>query len=92
MSVKACESCCSLGLSAGTDLVLKLQGSESLMVEHLTDVSPVEVEMSMAEVDEGDSSNEENEPGVVSLAGGVERIVTDLVTVGQVVDVVLFLP
>ena len=62
------------------------------MVEDLTDVSSVEIEVSMAEVDESDPSNEKDEPGVVSLSGGLERIVTDLVTVGQVVDVVLLLP
>ena len=62
------------------------------MVEDLTDVSSVEVKVSMAEMDEGDPSNEKDEPGVVSLSRGLERIVTDLVTVGQVVDVVLLLP
>ena len=57
----------SLGLSASTDLILELQGSESLMVEHLTDVSSVEVEVSMTEVNEGNTSNEQDEPRVVSL-------------------------
>lgn len=82
----------SLGLSAGTDLVLELKGSEALVVEHLADVSSVEVEVSMAEVHESDSSDEEDEPGVVALTLSVKGIVTELVTVGKVMDVVLLFP
>ncbi len=55
-------------------------------------MSPVEVEMSVAEVNEGDAGDEEDHPRVVTVALGVERIVTQLVTVGQVVHVVLFFP
>ena len=82
----------SLGLSAGTDLILELEGGQALMVEDLSDVSAMEVEMGVAEVHESDSSNEDDEPGVVTVASRVERIITDLITVGQVMDVVLFLP
>ena len=48
--------------------------------------------MIVAEVDESNASNEQNQPWVVSLTGGLERIVTDFVTVRQVMNVVLFLP
>ena len=82
----------SLSLAACTDLVLNLERSESLMVEDLAHVASMEVEVRVGEVNKGDSSDEENEPGVVSLAWGLKRIVTDLVTVGQIVDPVLFLP
>ena len=79
------------GLATGTDLVFDLQGSESLMVEHLADVSSVEVEVRVREMHEGDSSDEDEHPGVL-VALRVKRVVTELVTVRQVVDVVLFLP
>ena len=62
------------------------------MVEDLTNVSPVKQEMSVAEVHKSDASNEKDQPWVISLAWGLERIVSDLVTIGQVMDVVLFLP
>ncbi len=62
------------------------------MEENLSKVSSVEVEMRVAEVNECNASNEQNQPWVVSLTRGLERIVTDFVTVGQVVNVMLFLP
>ena len=82
----------SLGLAAGTNLVLDLQSCKSLMEENLTKVSSMEVEVRVAEVNECNASNEQNQPGVVSLTGGLERIVTNFVTVRQVMNVVLFLP
>jgi len=57
-----------LSLAAGADIVFKLQSSKSLMVEDLTDVSPVEQEMSVAEVHKSDSSDEQDQPRVISLA------------------------
>ncbi len=82
----------SLGLAASTNLVLDLQSCKSLMEENLTKVSSMEVEMRVAEVNECNAGNEKNQPGVVSLTRGLERIVTDFVTVRQVVNVVLLLP
>ena len=58
----------SLSLAACTDLVLNLERSESLMVEDLAHVASMEVEVRVGEVNKGDSSDKENEPGVVSLA------------------------
>ena len=57
------------------------------MVEDLTDVASVEVEVRVAEVHKGDASDEKEEPRVVSLALRLKGIVTELVTVGQVVHV-----
>ena len=57
------------------------------MVEDLTDVASVEVEVRVAEVHKGDASDEKEEPGVISLALRLKGIVTELVTVGQVVHV-----
>ena len=82
----------SLSLAAGTDLIFDLQSGQTLMVEDLTDVAPVEVEVSVAEVHKGDASDEKEEPRVISLALRLKGIVTELVTVGQVMHVVLFLP
>ena len=79
----------SVGLAASADLVLELEGGQALVVEDLADVAAVEVEVSVAEVHEGDASSEKKQPRVVSLALRLERIVTELVTVGQVVHVVL---
>ena len=62
------------------------------MVQNFANVALVEVEVSVAELYKGDASDKQEHPGVVSLARGLERIVTDLITVGQVVDVVLFFP
>ena len=82
----------SLSLATGKDVVLDLQSGKALMVEGLSNMSPVEVEMSMAEVHEGDGCDEKKHPGVVALSGRLERIITDFVTVRQVVNVMLFLP
>ena len=62
------------------------------MVEDFADVALVEVEVSVAEVDKGDTSDKDQQPRVVSLTCRFERIVTDLVTVGHIVDPGLFLP
>lgn len=62
------------------------------MVKHFARVSPVEVEVSVREVHEGNNSDEQEQVRVVSVATGIEGIVTDLITVGQVVDVVFLFP
>lgn len=59
------------------------------MVEHLTDVPPMEVEMGVTEVDESDNGGEENQVRVISLTFSHERIFTCLVTVRQIMDIVL---
>ena len=61
------------------DLILDLEGSESLVVEYLANLSAIESEVSMAEVSECDNANEENHPRVVSLALLFEGIITELV-------------
>lgn len=55
-------------------------------------MTPVEVEMGVAEVDKGHGSDKDNHIWVVSLAGGFKRIVTELVTVRHIVDAVLLIP
>ena len=62
------------------------------MVKDFADMSPVEVEMRVTEVNEGDACDEEHQPGVVALTSRVERIVTELITVREIVDVALFFP
>ena len=84
--------CSQLRLATSTDLIFELQSSQTLMVENLTDMAPVEVEMSVGEVNESNACNEENQQGVVARSACIERIVTQLVTVWQIVDVMLFLP
>ena len=82
----------SLWSTASTNLILDLKGGQPLMVEHLADMAPVEVEMTVAEVDECDASDEQECPGVVSLARRFKRIITDFITIWQVMDVVLLFP
>ena len=80
-----------ISFSKSSDLILDLEGSESLMVEHLANLSAVESEVRVHEVDERNSAHEDQQPGVVSLSLGVKRIITKFVTVRQVVHVVLLL-
>ena len=77
------------GLATSADLVFDLQVGQSLMVEYLADVPPMEVEMSVTEVDESDDGDEEEQVGVLALAFSHERIFTRLVTVRHIVDIVL---
>jgi hypothetical protein len=74
------------------DLVFKLERSQPLMVEYLTDLSAVELEVRVGEVAEGNTSDEEQHVCVIALALGFERIVAQLVAVRFIVNVVLFLP
>ena len=80
----------SLSFATGENLVLNLQGSQALMIENFTDMSFVEVEMSVGEVSETNDYRENHHVRVV-VSMGIERIVTELVTVWHIVDVVLFL-
>ena len=82
----------SLLLAASYNFVLNLQSSETLMVENLTDVSLVEVEMSIAEVDESHDGNENDEVWILSTSLSIERIITNFVTVREIVNVMFFLP
>ena len=52
------------------------------MIQNLANVALVEVEMSVAKVHEGDASDEQDHPWVVTVAASIEGIVTELVTVG----------
>ena len=77
------------GLATSADLVFDLQVGQSLMVEYLADVPPMEVEMSVTEVDESDDGDEDEQVGVFALAFSHERIFTRFVTVRHIVDIVL---
>ena len=82
----------SLWLATGADLVLELEGRQTLVIEDLTNVPSVEVEVSVRKVDERDNRDEKQQPRVLSLTSWLKRIVTDFITVWQIMDVVLFLP
>ena len=83
---------CSLSFATSPDFIFDLQGGQSLMVKHLADMAPVEVEMAMAKVHKGDTAHEQKHPRVISLARGLERVIANLVAVWQIVNVVLFFP
>ena len=59
------------------------------MVEYLADVPPMEVEMGVTEVNEGDDGAEDDQVGVLCLSFSHEWIFTSLVTVWHIVDIVL---
>ena len=82
----------SLWSAASSNLILDLQCGQSLMVEDLANVALVEVEVGVAEMHKGHAGDEEYHPGVVALTRRLKRIVTDLITVRQVVNVMFFLP
>jgi hypothetical protein len=62
------------------------------MVEDFADLASIKLEVRVNEVTETNQSHENDQVGVVSLTLGLERIVTNLVAVRQVVNVVLFVP
>ena len=62
------------------------------MIQYLTRVSPVEVEMRVGEVHEGDAGNKQDHPWVVTVTTRIEGVITHFVPVGQVVHVVFFFP
>ena len=77
-----------VSLAGGFDGVFDLEGGEPLVVENLADLPSVELEVRVGEMNERDAADKQEQPGVVSLALGLERIVADLVAERFVVDVV----
>ena len=65
-----------LSLPVCLDFVFELECSESLMIEHFTDLTSIETEVSVGEVNEGYYPNEDEQPWVVSLALRFKGIVT----------------
>ena len=61
------------------------------MIEDLAGLSSIKSEVSMTEVNEWDDASEQKHPGVISLALLLERIDSQLVTIGLIVHLgVLF--
>ncbi len=56
------------------------------MVEDLADLSTIEAEMSMTEVNKGDNASEQEHPRIISLALLLERIVSQLITIRLIVN------
>jgi hypothetical protein len=81
-----------LDLTKLSDFVFDLICSESLMIEDLTHFAAVEPEVSVAEVDEADDSEEKQQVRVVKLALVFERIIAEFVAVWFVMHVWLVLP
>jgi len=57
------------------DFVLDLERGQSLVVEHLADLSTVKLKVAVREVDEGNAPNEEQHVGIVALTLRLKRIV-----------------
>lgn len=74
------------------DFVFQLEVGQALVVEHFADLAAVELEVRVHEVAETDQTHEDEQVRVVALALGLERIVRNLVTIRQIMDVVLFVP
>ena len=62
------------------------------MVEHFSNLASVELKVRVGEVAETDQTHENDQVRVISLALGLERIVSHLVTIRQIVNVVLLVP
>jgi len=73
------------------DLILNHESSETLMVENLSNLPLVEPEVAVSNVAEADNANKDQHVRIITVAGSFKRIVTQLVAVGLVVHVVLFL-
>jgi len=58
------------------------------VVQHLARLALVELEVTVTEVDEPHACHEDEQPRVVRLAIGLERVVAQLVAIGFVVHVV----
>ena len=69
-----------------SNLVLNLEGGESLMVEDLPDLSAIESEMSVAEVNERYNTNKEEQPRVISSSLLFEGVVSHFVTKGLIMN------
>lgn len=74
------------------DFVFQLEVGQALVVEHFADLAAVELEVRVHEVAETDQTHEDEQVRVVALALGLERIVRNLVTIRQIMDVVLLVP
>ena len=55
------------------------------MIEHFANLSAVEAEVCVAEVNKGDNTSEQEHPRIVSLALLLEGIVSQLITIGLIV-------
>jgi hypothetical protein len=73
-------SLCSLE-SHLADLVLDLEGHQPLVVEDLANLASIELEMRLAEVHKGDDADEEDHPGIVSLALLFKGVISEFVTI-----------
>ena len=73
------------------DLVFDLESGEALMIENLANLSAVEAEMSMTEVNKGNNSSEQEHPWIVSLALLLEGIVSQLIAIRLVVNLGILL-
>lgn len=62
------------------------------MVENFTNFTSIELEVGVSEMTETDNSYEDQQVWVVSLTLWFKRIVTDLITIWQIVNVVFFMP
>ena len=62
------------------------------MVKHLADLAAIELEVRVGKVAETNHTAEDQQVWVISLTLGLKRIVVNLVTIRQVVDVVLLMP
>ena len=61
------------------------------MVQDFACLASVEFEVGMTEVNKADTCNEQQQPWVVTLALGLERIIAEFVPVWFVMNVVLLL-
>ena len=68
------------------DLVFDLEGCEALMVENLANLSAIEAEVSMAEVNKADYASKQEHPRIISLALLLEGIVSQLVTIRLIMN------
>ena len=68
------------------NLVLDLEGSESLVVEDLASLPAVESEVSVAEVSENNNGCEQKHPRVISLTLLLEGVVSELVAEGLIMN------
>ena len=61
------------------------------MIEHLSNFTSIKAEVGMHEVDTTNDADKDEQPWVVTLALSLEWIITELVTIWQIVHISLFL-
>ena len=61
------------------------------MIEHLSYFTSVKAEVGMGEVDAANDSHKDEQPWVVALTLGFKWIISELVTIGQVMHISLLL-